>query len=205
MRRIYGTSEERESFLSEARSRDAPGAGTLELCLRHWEGFHQVNKIARACKVAWFKKPTAYSDARNCPECVQWVANEGRGKMRVWAGELKSSMPCSRAEALVWSVGRLWRFLSTERSEKILFGYVGPYVFFIYLLDDKKPLESLIKCRSQTQVERILMQSFWGVLVGGWVVMVWSVPHIRAKPHLILSSLSTVCQNLPPSVVSGLG
>lgn len=62
--------------------------------------------------------------------------------------------------------------MSTERSEQILFGYVGPYVSFINLLDDKNPLESLIKCRFQTQVERILMQSFWGVLAGGWVVMV---------------------------------
>lgn len=95
MRRIYGTSEERESFPSEARSRDAPGDGTLELSLRHWEGSHQVNKVARACKVSWFKKSKAYSDARNCSECVQQVVDEGRG-----AGDLKSSMPCSRAVAL---------------------------------------------------------------------------------------------------------
>lgn len=57
----------------------------------------------------------------------------------------------------------LCRFLSTEKSEQISFGSVGPYVSFMPLLDDKDPLESMIKCRTPDPG----IEDFDSVFLGG--------------------------------------
>lgn len=83
-RRVCGISKERESFLPRAGSRDTAGDGASELGLECWEGFYQINRIARTRLLS-----------------SEWVVSEGRGQIRVWAEELMSSMPHSRDGALV--------------------------------------------------------------------------------------------------------
>lgn len=83
-RRVYGIAKEKGSFLPGAGSRDTAGDGASELGLKCWEGFYQINRIARTSLLG-----------------SEWVVSEGRRGIRVWVGELKSSMPHSRDAALV--------------------------------------------------------------------------------------------------------